>query len=83
MPCYQNHINSSERWLLIYVLNNPVWKRDAKGNVFTNTYDELNRPLESIVDNGTTEIAYQKVIYGEGAASPETLNLNEKTVEIL
>jgi len=78
MPCYQNHIDSGERWLLMNVINNPVWKRDAKGNVFTNTYDELNRPLESIVDNGTTKITYQKVIYGEGATTPESLNLKGK-----
>jgi RHS repeat-associated protein len=75
VPSTQLHIDSGQRWLLANVINNPVWKKDAKGNVFTNTYDQLNRPLESIVDNGTTAITFQKIIYGETATLPKNLNL--------
>jgi RHS repeat-associated protein len=78
VPCYQNHIDSGERWLLANVLNNPCLKKDAKGNVFTNIYDELNRPLETILNNGSTIITFQKIIYGETESNPENNNLRGK-----
>jgi RHS repeat-associated protein len=88
VPCYQNHIDSGERWLLANVLNNPCWKKDAKGYIFFNSYDALNRPTTVEVRGGTSpypSISSQIVSliqYGEGETNPQNNNLLGQAVRI-
>jgi RHS repeat-associated protein len=88
VPCYQGHIDSGERWLMANVLNNPCWKKDAKGYVFKNTYDELNRPTTLEVQGGTSPypIISSQIVsfieYGEAELNPQTNNLRGQTIRI-
>jgi RHS repeat-associated protein len=79
---YQTHIDSGERWNLTNAMGKPLWQWNSKDIIFTFTYDALNRPLDFIADDGTGEITYQKMLYGEGDIHAVDHNRRGKLLEL-
>ncbi|NNV57631.1 insecticidal toxin complex protein [Panacibacter sp. KCS-6] len=48
---YQNSMDAGEKWMLNDCMGKPVYAWDAKGHEFATTYDELHRPLTSLLIN--------------------------------
>ena len=57
------NIDSGTRWILNDTAGKPVKKWDSINNEFTFSYDELQRPTETVVNGVCTE----KLVYGDDA----------------
>lgn len=84
MNCYQNNMDSGERWVLKNVLGNPIRQWDSRDHRFRTEYDANNRAIAVWLKQGVAdEILYTKTLYGEGVASDVTLNLRSKPYQVL
>ena len=84
---HQLSMEAGARWMLNDVAGNPIRTWDNRGHNFTTSYDVLRRPAEQTVRGTTTEsdpralnrdILVDKLEYGEGIPSAETLNLRTR-----
>lgn len=62
---YQNSIDGGERWMLNDVFGKPMYGWDSMNQITHNEYDELHRPTESFIDDGTTNRKIAEITYGE------------------
>ena len=84
---HQLSMEAGARWLLNDVAGKPVRAWDARGHVFTTTYDRLHRQSEQTV-RGTTgasdprtlnrDLRFDRIEYGETQAAAEALNLRTR-----
>ncbi len=76
---YQEGMDAGTHWILHHVLQKPIISWDSRGHIVTQTYDALQRPLETHVAGGDGEAPLdhlvQKLIYGENIADAAQLNL--------
>jgi RHS repeat-associated protein len=84
---HQLSMEAGARWMLNDVAGKPIRAWDSRGHNFTTTYDALRRPVEQTVRGTTAEsdprtlnrdILVDKIEYGEGLASAESLNLRTR-----
>lgn len=79
---YQKSMDSGERWMLNNVAGNPIRLWDSRDHVFSYAYDELQRPVLNKVEGGDGIVplnnVYGKILYGEGQANDQQLNLRGK-----
>lgn len=79
---YQNSMDAGERWMLNNVAGNPVRSWDSRNHIFSFSYDQLQRPVYSKVENGDGAVSldniYERNIYGEGQSNDKKLNLRGK-----
>lgn len=67
-PAYVHNIDSGERWLLNDTADKPLRKWDSREHTFRYTYDELQRPLKTLLRKGEQpEINTEQIIYGDDA----------------
>jgi RHS repeat-associated protein len=84
-PLYQDSLDAGQRWVLKDVRRKPLVKWDERNQVFTFSYDALQRLLGSIVTggDGVTPLnsMYEKGVYGEtlGVAAAQAGNLLGRT----
>ncbi|WP_165759388.1 SpvB/TcaC N-terminal domain-containing protein [Mycobacterium decipiens] len=62
---YQASMDAGERWALHDVSAKPIRAWDSRSVVRRLTYDELRRPMELFVTEGTNERLVQRTVYGE------------------
>ncbi len=76
---YQKSMDSGERWMLNDSMNSPIRNWDSRQHAFRYTYDSLRRPFKSFVSsNGSTEINFEQILYGEAQPGDKTLNLRRQ-----
>ena len=80
---HQASMEAGERWTLNDVVGKPIYAWDSRDHVFSTTYDELRRPIESyLTELGRPQLQIERIAYGEGLPDPETDNLRGKVVEL-
>lgn len=76
---YQNSMDAGERWILNNLMGNPIHRWDNRDQVFSFTYDTIQRPESTKITggDGTTPLnhIYERVIYGEGQTNEYQNNL--------
>lgn len=55
IPVYISNIDSGKRWILNDVTGKPFMKWDARGHEIQYKYDELQRPVETVVNGACVE----------------------------
>ncbi len=70
--------DAGEKRLFLTVDDQPLYHWDANGYRVSTTFDELRRPVEVFVKDGSTTILSEKLIYGETRSQPETTNSRGK-----
>ena len=69
---FQNSMDAGRRWMLHNVEGKPLFSWDEKDQQFIFLYDELNRPVQSLVaTSGGTELLFDKVEYGDSLLKPD------------
>lgn len=85
---HQESMEAGQRWVLNDVMGKAIRSWDSRGHNFRTEYDALRRPSGSFV-SGTEpdhsdprtlagEMLYEKIVYGEGLANDEGLNLRTR-----
>ncbi len=68
---YENSMDAGERWTLLDVLSQPVYRWDNRAHIFYWQYDGLHRPSAMTVQGGdgdltlSTPYTHEKIVYGE------------------
>lgn len=82
--CYQNNMDSGERWIFNNVLGNPIRQWDSRDQRFRTEYDDNNRAIAVWLKQGVAdEILYLQTLYGEGVSGDVTHNLRGKPYQVL
>jgi RHS repeat-associated protein len=77
----QKSTDAGIKKILQNVLNNVIYVWDARGFMIHNTYDALQRPVEtSVLGNGLDNLV-EKIEYGESILNPERKNLRGKPIK--
>lgn len=83
---HSSSIEGGERWLLINGAGSPLFTWNSRGFRSHYTYDQLQRPLETLMlaDGATSEIVMHRVVYGDSLPlpDPKTLNQRQQPVQI-
>jgi RHS repeat-associated protein len=80
---HEASMEAGERWMLNNVAGKPLYTWDTRGHQFRSMYDQLRRPTESFLREGTgTEILIAQTLYGERRSNPEADNLRGKVIEL-
>ncbi len=76
-PLWSKHIDGGESRTVFDIMGKPIQSNDAKGACSLNTYDGLQRPINSWLRNNTDDTLRltNLNIYGENATAPKTNNL--------
>lgn len=72
---YQNSMDAGEHWMLNNVMGQPVHSWDSKGQVFSTTYDAIQRPIATHLSRGGDHFLIGQTRYGESAAEAIIHNL--------
>ena len=76
-------MEAGERWMLNDVVGNPLYAWDSRDHRVRTAYDQLRRPTESFLREGTgAELVEGRAIYGESRPDPEANNLRGRTVQL-
>jgi RHS repeat-associated protein len=66
--CFQHSIDAGDRWSLVDVLGQPLWRRDARGQLIETEYDVLRRPVAvRVTPPGGPAYVAEKIVWGEDA----------------
>lgn len=65
----QESLDAGSRWMLPDAAARPLRAWDSAGRAFRMTYDALRRPLHTFLDEGTGEVLYERLVYGEQLAA--------------
>ncbi|MDJ0570036.1 MAG: RHS repeat-associated core domain-containing protein, partial [Pleurocapsa sp. MO_192.B19] len=69
---HQHSMEAGERWLLNNVAGNPIRRWDSRNQMFRMSYDELQRPTHSFVQQpGEGEALVERLVYGETHSEAE------------
>ena len=80
---HQSSKEAGERWVLNDVTGNTIYRFDTRGHRLRSRLDQLRRPLETFLLEGTgSEVLVGQTIYGESLSNPEAKNLRGKAVQI-
>jgi len=80
---HQASMEAGERWVLNDVAGKPIYTWDSRDHQFRITYDELRRPLTSLLREGTSAPRLiARTVYGESQPNPEVNNLRGKVVQL-
>lgn len=72
---------AGERWSLLDAVGNPLYAWDNRGRTTRTAYDELRRPLATLLQEGNRpEIVVERTEYGEAATNAELHNLRGRAV---
>ena len=75
-------MDSGELWLLNDVMAKPLHGWDSRKNAFRFAYDSLRRlSLSFVSKNGSPEINYEKILYGESQPGDKVNNLHGQTYQ--
>ncbi|MDO8997277.1 MAG: hypothetical protein Q7U77_11680, partial [Sediminibacterium sp.] len=82
-PIKTKHIDKGISRILFDVTGKPIESNDAKGAQALSAYDVISRPTHSWAKNktGDTITLRNYLLYGEGATTPSTFNLNGKAYQ--
>ncbi len=73
---HRSSVDSGERWLLANCSGQLLQAWDSRGFTVTGSYDALRRPTDlQVTDSSSTSRLAERVVYGEGLADAQTLNL--------
>jgi RHS repeat-associated protein len=76
--CYQNSMDAGERWCLNDSMKKTLRMWDSRKQVFSYSYDSLNRPLDVTVNPGSGDLVIEQNLYGESLADAKTRNVRQK-----
>lgn len=83
--CYNNSMDSGERWIFPEVMNKPLYAWDSRQHRFHSVYDDLHRILDEWlienISNPAPEKLILKKVYGEGQPNDTLLNLRGRLVQ--
>lgn len=71
----QDSLDAGSRWMLSDAAARPLRAWDSAGRSFRTDYDALRRPLRTFVDDGTGEVLYERIVYGEQLQNGAARNL--------
>lgn len=79
---YQKSMDAGKRWMFNNAIGNPIRSWDSKDQLFSTTYDVLQRPVEMILqtDDGNSYLI-EKIRYGESAPNAKLNNLRGQVAE--
>jgi RHS repeat-associated protein len=63
---HQASMEAGERWTLNDIAGKPILAWDSRGCLWRFTYDELRRPVETLVTENSVERLDVRTVYGEG-----------------
>ena len=63
-----DNMDSGIRRVLLDVTGEPIYRWDDRGHTFRHTYDNLRRPREVFIDDGSGEKKVEETVYGESQA---------------
>jgi RHS repeat-associated protein len=79
---HQASMEAGERWGLTNILGNPMYGWDSRDHRFRTAYDELHRPTDSFLSEGSSaEVVIGRTAYGEARPNPENKNQRGKAVQ--
>jgi RHS repeat-associated protein len=80
---HQTSMEAGERWLINDVAGQPMRAWDSRAHQFRSTYDQLRRPAETFLRDGSgPEQLIARVVYGEGQVDPEAKNQRGKPIQL-
>ncbi len=71
---YQYSMDGGERWMLPDAMLREIRKWDSRGHMAAHFYDELHRPSYNKMYDASSDITYEKYIYGESLSNAEATN---------
>jgi RHS repeat-associated protein len=73
---HSSSMEAGERWMLLDVTNKPIYTWDSRGHEFRNTFDVLQRPIQTFLTTSSEpEKLVEQICYGESQPDPENRNL--------
>ncbi|WP_295720785.1 SpvB/TcaC N-terminal domain-containing protein [Mucilaginibacter sp.] len=76
---FQNGMDAGRRWMLHNAAGKPLHSWDEKQQQFSFFYDELGRPIQSLVSmGGAAGLVFDKLVYGDAPTAPANQNLRGK-----
>jgi hypothetical protein len=79
---HQASMEAGERWILNDVAGKPLYSWDSRGHQFRTIHDQLRRPVNSCLLQGTAkELVIGRTIHGENRPNPEPNNLRGKAYQ--
>ena len=80
---HQTSMEAGERWTLSDVTSRTIYTFDSRAHRLRFTFDQLRRPLETFLREGTgAERLIGRTVYGESQSNPEANNLRGKAAQI-
>jgi RHS repeat-associated protein len=80
---HQASMEAGERWMLGDVTGKPIYAWDSRDHQFRTAYDQLRRPIETALREGTGPARLiGRMVYGETRPNPEANNLRGKVVQV-
>ncbi len=80
---HSSSMEAGERWMLLDVANKPIRTWDSRGHAFRNTFDILQRPIETYLSNSSEpEKLVEQICYGDSQPEPEKRNLRRQVFAV-
>jgi RHS repeat-associated protein len=80
---HQASMEAGERWALLDVVGKPIYAWDSRDHTFRTKYDELHRPTDSLLSEGSAPARLiGHTVYGESRSTPEAKNQRGKAVQL-
>ena len=59
-----SNIDSGTRWIFSDAADKPIITKDSRGHTTKIYYDELQRPVKSVLTKNSTDYIVDKIVYG-------------------
>ena len=80
---HSSSMEAGERWMLLDVANKPIRTWDSRGHEFHNTFDVLQRPIQTFLTTSSEpEKLVEQICYGESQPDPEKRNLRRQVFAV-
>ena len=80
---HNSSMEAGEQWFLNDVAGKSLYHWNSRGHRFHSTYDALQRPVDSLLDDGSgNELVVGRMQYGESEANPADKNLRGRLIRL-
>lgn len=79
---YQQSMDAGERFILTDAMGKPLRVWDSRHQTFSYTYDDLHRPLQKLVDDGSGNQVYEQYEYGDSLSDAALRNCKGKLYKL-
>jgi RHS repeat-associated protein len=79
---FQRSMDAGDRWVLNNVAGHPIRGWDSRNHIGRTTYDQLQRPTQLFVREGSSEELVERTVYGEPLTPDPTADAEAKRLNL-